>query len=62
MKRCSFLGVGDKSDGRFRPLLKLHSLSCELHREGIGAVRQSAKVIDHEHDILGEAASWLQYT
>ena len=38
--------VVDKSDYRFRDLLKtLDSLSSELHRQGIGAVRHSAKVI-----------------
>ena len=43
--------VLDKSDGRFRPLLKtLDTLSCELHREGIGASKKSAKVVDSEHE------------
>ena len=45
--------VLDKSDGRFRALLKtLDTLSCELHREGIGAGKKSAKVVDSEHEML----------
>ena len=36
---------------RFRDLLKtLDSLSSELHRQGIGATKNSAKVIDPKHD------------
>ena len=35
----ALLSVLDKSDGRFQPLLKtLDSLSCELHKAGIGAI------------------------
>ena len=45
--------VLDKSDGRFGALLKtLDTLSCELHREGIGAGKKSAKVVDSEHEML----------
>ena len=41
----------DKGDSRFRPLLKtLDSLSSELHRSGVGAIRNSAKVIEIEHE------------
>ena len=41
-----FLGL-DKSDGRFRALLKtLDTLSCELRREGIGAGKKITKVVD----------------
>ena len=47
--------VLDKSDARFRSLLKtLDFQSCNLHREGIGAEKQSAKVISSEH----EASFW----
>ena len=43
--------VLDKGDYRFRALLKtLDSVSCELHKEGIGAVKNSAKVIDPGHE------------
>ena len=43
--------VLDKSDHRFRDLLKtLDSLSSELHRQGIGATKNSAKVIDPKHE------------
>ena len=39
--------VLDKADHRFRELFKtLDSLSTDLHRQGVGAVKQSAKVID----------------
>ena len=43
--------VVDKSDHRFQDLLKtLDSLSSKLHRQGVGAVKQSAKVIDPKHE------------
>ena len=43
--------VVDKGDSRFCPLLKtLDSLSSELHRSGVGAIRNSAKVIEIEHE------------
>ena len=49
----ALFSVLDKSDGRFQPLLKtLDSLSCELHKAGIGAIKQSAKVIDEGHEIV----------
>ena len=45
--------VLDKGDTRFRPLLKtLDSLSSELHRSGIGVTKNSAKVIELEHENL----------
>ena len=45
--------VVDKGDPRFRPLLKtLDSLSSELHRSGVGAIKNSAKVIEIEHERL----------
>ena len=40
-----------KADHRFRDLLKtLDSLSSDLHRQGVGAVKQNAKVIDPVHE------------
>ena len=43
----------DKGDSRFRPLLKtLDSLSCELHKQGIGAVKNSANIIEKEHEAI----------
>ena len=43
--------VVDKSDHRFRDLIKtLDSLSSDLHRQGVGAVKHSAKVIDPKHE------------
>ena len=49
----ALFSVLDTSDGRFQPLLKmLDSLSCELHKAGIGAIKQSAKVIDEGHEIV----------
>ena len=43
--------VVDKNDHRFRDLLKtLDSLSSELHRQGVGAIKHSAKVIDPKHE------------
>ena len=45
--------VVDKGDPQFRPLLKtLDSLSSELHRGGVGATKNSAKVIELEHESL----------
>ena len=41
----------DKGDYRFRNLLNtLDSLSSELHSAGIGATKNSAKVIEVEHE------------
>lgn len=55
--------VLDKSDGRFRPLLKtLNTLSCELHREGIGASKNSAKVVGSEHEKLFWEKNLLGYS
>ena len=52
-RNCAPFSVLDKSDIRFRPLLKtLDSLICELHKEGIGAVKNSAKVIDGGHELI----------
>jgi hypothetical protein len=43
--------VVDKNDHRFRDLIKtLDSLSSDLHRQGVGAVKHSAKVIDPNHE------------
>ena len=43
--------VLDKTDPRFHDLLKtLDSVSSELHRNGIGATKQSAKVIEPAHE------------
>ena len=43
--------VVDKSDHRFWDLFKtLDSPSSELHRQGVGAVKQSVKVIDPKHE------------
>ena len=43
--------VLDKSDARFRDLLHtLDTLTCKLHKEGLGAVKNSAKVISREHE------------
>ena len=52
--------VVDKGDPQFRPLLKtLYSLSSELHRSGIGATKNSAKIIELEHESLfWEKACW----
>ena len=45
--------VVDKGDPRFRPFLKtLNSLSSELHRSGVGVIKNSAKVIEIEHERL----------
>lgn len=56
--------VIDKAGHRFHDLQKtLDSLSSDLHRQGVGAVKQSAKVIDQKHeDILfwqRELLAWL---
>ena len=41
----------DKNDYRFRDLITtLDSLSSDLHRQGIGAVKRSAEVIDPQHE------------
>ena len=43
--------VVDKNDHRFRDLIKtLDSLSSDLHRQGVGAVKHNAKVIDPKHE------------
>ena len=43
--------VLDMSDSRFRDLLRtLDSLTCKLHKNGVGVVKQSAKVISIEHE------------
>ena len=45
--------VVDKGDPRFRTLLKpLDSLSSELHRSGVGGTKNSAKVIELDHENL----------
>ena len=53
----------DKSDPPFRDLLKtLDSVSSELHRQGIGATKQSAKVIDPVHEDIFWQKSLLGYS
>ena len=43
--------VIDKNDHRFRDLIKtLDSLSSDLHRQGVGAVKHNAKVINPKHE------------
>ena len=43
--------VLDKSDACFRELLHtLDTLTCKLHKEGLGGVKNSAKVISREHE------------
>ena len=45
--------VVDKGDPRFCPLLKtLDSLSSELHHSGVGVAKNSAKVIESDHESL----------
>ena len=45
--------VLDKSDHRFRDLQKpLDSVGSELYRQGIGATKKSAQVIDPKHEDL----------
>ena len=45
--------VFDKNDARFRNLLKtLDTISCDLHKQGIGATKNSAKIIDEGHECL----------
>ena len=55
--------VLDKSDWRFRDLLKtLDSVSSELHRNGIGATKRSAKVIKPAHEDIFWQKSLLGYS
>ena len=55
--------VMDKADHRFRDLQKtLDSLSSELHRQGVGAVKQSAKVIDPKHEDMFWQKGLLGYS
>ena len=55
--------VLDKSDHRFRDFLKtLDSLSSELHRQGVGVSKNSAKVIDPSHEDIFWASSLLGYS
>lgn len=55
--------VLDKADHRFRDILKtLDSLSSDLHRQGVGAVKQSAKVIDPVHEGLFWQKGLLGYS
>ena len=55
--------IMDKGDSRFRPLLKmLDSLSCELHKQGIGAMENSANVIEKEHEAIFWEKGLLGYT
>ena len=60
--RASF-SVLDKGDPRFRDLLKiLDTLTSELNRQGIGATKNSAKVIEAEHEDLFWEISLLGYS
>ena len=62
MNKAPF-SVMDKADHRFRDLQKtLDSLSSELHRQGVGAVKQSAKVIDLKHDDMFWQKGLLGYS
>ena len=55
--------VLDKNDARFRDLQKtLDSLSSELHRQGLGATHNSAKVIDPVHEELFWKKSLFGYS
>ena len=55
--------VLDKSDLRFRDLLKtLDSISSELHRQGVGATKHSAEVIDPKHEDIFWEKSLLGYS
>ena len=55
--------VLDKGDYRFRNLLKtLDSLSSELHSAGIGATKNSAKVIEVEHEHIFWQKGLLGYS
>ena len=55
--------VLDKSDHRFRDLLKtLGSVSSELHRQGVGATKHSAEVIDPKHEDIFWEKSLLGYS
>ena len=48
---------------KFRNLLKtLDSLSCELHKQGVGVVKHNAKVIDLEHEAIFWEKSLLGYS
>ena len=67
-RRTKLPSVLDKADHRFRELLKtLYSLSSDLHRQGVGAMKHSAKVIDPVHEgifwrkgLLGYSSPILQ--
>ncbi len=62
IKKAPF-SVLDKSDHRFRDFLKtLDSLSSELHRQGVGVSKNSAKVIDPSHEDILWASSLLGYS
>ena len=52
--------VIDKSDHRF--LKTLDSLSNKLHRQGVGAVKQSAKLIDPKHEDIFWQKALLGYS
>ena len=55
--------VLDKGDPRLRELLiTLYTLTSELHRQGIGATKNSAKVIEAEHEDLFWEKSLLGYS
>ena len=55
--------VLDKSDARFRDLLHtLDTLTCKLHKEGLGAVKNSAKVISREHEDMFWEKDLLGYS
>ena len=49
--RLHSLAVMDKIDHKFCDLQKtLDSLSSDLHRQGVGAVKHTAKVVDPKHE------------
>ena len=55
--------VMDKTDHRFRDLQKtLDSLSSDLHRQGVGAVKHTAKVIDPKHEDIFWQKGLLGYS
>ena len=59
----ALFSVLDENDARFRDLQKtLDSLSSSLHRQGLGATRNSAKVIDPVHEEMFWKKSLLGYS
>ena len=53
----------DKADPRFHDLLiTLYTLTSELHRQGVGATKNSAKLIEAKHEDLFWEKSLLGYS